>query len=127
MPGMRTLLSTLCFLTLTATGLRAELTVKAYRENLASSDSAVVRETRAYVLGLGEGMQFADIELEATKQVHIYCQPAKLAVTIENYIDILDRQIADASTFLTEARLNETTIDILLMAGLKETFPFKGK
>lgn len=126
MPGMRTPLM-LCFLILTATGLRAELTVKAYRENLVSDDNAVVRETRGYVLGLGEGMQYAEIELEVTKRVHIFCAPPKLAVTMENCMDILDRQIKKAATFLTEARLTETTIDILLMVGLKETFPCSGK
>jgi len=65
----------------------------------------------------------ASVEAEKSG-VHIYCQPAKLALGTQNYKDILDQEI---KSLPASPKVNEMTINILLLLGLQETFPCKGK
>ena len=50
--------------------------------------------------------------------------PEKLALGIENYIGIIDRQIkALSSSGLPPEQLEQTDIGLVLLAGLQATFP----
>jgi len=66
-------------------------------------------------------------EAARTKTSAFYCSPAKLALALDNYINIIDRQIKADTVRLPEERTRGTWIEVLLMVGLQETFPCKGK
>jgi len=118
---MRTLLVTLCLLAVSVVQAKAEINVKDYKTSMAS-DNASRAMTRAYIRGLGEGMAWANIN-----QARLYCPPGQLALVLENFIDIIDRQIEMRSTRWPQAELDRTYIGLLLFDGLKETFPCGGK
>jgi len=99
---------------------KAEINVKDYKTSMAS-DNASRAMTKAYIRGLGEGMAWANIN-----QARLYCPPGQLALVLENYIDIIDRQVEMRSRW-SQAELDETYIGLLLFSGLKETFPCGGK
>jgi hypothetical protein len=122
--GMRTFLTTLCFLTLISAEALAQ-DVPLYRKMIASSDASVVKEAKMYVKGLGDGISWANTLVSLEDGRALYCPPDKLALTVENYLDILDRQIDARSKVVTEAKLNETPLGFLLLDGLQETFPCK--
>lgn len=124
---MRTLLATLCFLTMSAVQAKAEITVKEYKARMASSDAALVVATKYYYIkGLGEGMAWANSSA-SIRQTPLFCPPHNLALTVENFIDIIDRQIRMAQTKGEGAYVEGADIGLLLMAGLEETFPCERK
>jgi hypothetical protein len=119
---MRTLLATLCFLTMADVQAKAEVTVKEYKARMASSDAALVFATKYYVRGLGEGMVWANTSARL-RQAPLFCSPHNLELTVENFIDIIDRQILMAQAEGEGAYVEGTYIGLLLSAGLEETFP----
>jgi hypothetical protein len=120
---MSTILVTLLsVVALAVVDLKAEVTVKEYRTRMASRDSAVIAATRLYIKGVGEGIGWANNE-PTTGRKPFYCPPEKLAVNLENYMDILNRQIKTLSMRLTQSQLEEAWIGLLLLKGLQEAFP----
>jgi hypothetical protein len=105
---MRTLLATLWFLTMAAVQARAEVTVKEYKARMASSDAALVFATKYYVRGLGEGMVWANTSARL-RQSPLFCSPHNLELTVENFIDIIDRQILMAQAEGKEPTWREPT------------------
>jgi hypothetical protein len=97
---------------------KAEINVKEYKTRMALDDASRAM-TKAYIRGLGEGMAWANID-----QARLYCPPGQLALVLENFIDIIDRQIEMRSTRWPQAELDKTYIGLLLFAGLKKTFLF---
>jgi hypothetical protein len=125
---MRIRFLTLCFLLLSGFQLSAELLVKQYREQIKSTDAAVLTFVKLYVQGLGDGIIWANSEVETQMSKHLFCQPTKLALTQSNYLNILDRQIEYSKTLFTEAELEKAPIGFFLLKGLVDTFPCpKGK
>ena len=82
--------------------------------------------TKNYVRGLGEGILEANTQA-TLKGIPLYCQPEKLALTTENYIDMIDRQIETAKRYHKDEELRELGISMLLMLQLLETFPCSKK
>jgi len=116
---MRTLLATVVFLTL-GTKLKADMTVKDYRANMASSNPDTVAITRAWIMGLGEGTEWTNTELVRAGKLPLYCQPPKLALGMDNYVDMINRRI--------EANKDNPSLEImhigsLLIRQLADTFP----
>jgi hypothetical protein len=117
---------TLCFLTLVAVEASA-LTVKEYRADMASADQARITMTRIYIGGLGEGIVAANVQVGRINKAPIFCQPQKLALGMDNFINILDRFITTISTKAPREKVDEMSIPLLLLEGLQETFPCNGK
>ena len=80
-----------------------------------------------FIQGLGEGFLWANTELEFNKRPLLYCQPGKLLLGSENYKDILDRQIDEMRKIDKKFNEDKYYIGIILLEGLKETFPCKNK
>jgi len=116
-PNMRTLFAALCLLIVSRSAANAEMTVSEYRQRITSTDATLVDVTKVYIKGLGEGIGWGNAEKE------FYCQPAKLALGMENFLDIIDRQIKELSTSVSAAKLDEMWIGLLLSQGLQRTFP----
>lgn len=75
---------------------------------------------KTYVLGLGEAFLYATIDLEFNKKAPLFCPPRQLALTTENYIQILDNELRGDKNFDSDA-----PVGLVLLEGLKKTFPCK--
>lgn len=76
-----------------------------------------------YINGLGEGMGWANIALVNRGEAPLYCQPGKLAITMDNYIMILDNFIEDAKK--KNKYRAEDPVGMYMLIGLQRTFPCK--
>jgi hypothetical protein len=82
---MRALVTGLVLAAISVQGINAELSVKQYKEIMASGNESRIQMTRAYVLGLGEGMRNLNATLLALSEVRVFCPPAKLALGVEKF------------------------------------------
>jgi hypothetical protein len=98
------------------------MSVRNYTTSISSDDEVVVVATKAYIKGLGEGIKSANA-YATTAKTPLFCPPEKLALALENYIDIINRQIKSLSSQMTQAKLEDLWIGVLVMEGLHEPSP----
>ena len=105
---------------LAAVPLHAQVTVKDYRA--ASTNDPANLLVQTYIKGLGEGIMLANLEAER-KKVSPYYARQKLALTVDNYVNILEQTIKDleANKYPAE-QLDTLPISIPLMHGLEVMF-----
>src|ERR1700726_1792725 len=87
---MRIILVSLLLLSGNTARLSGEVTVKQYKIDIANPKEAPL--LRLYVQGLGEGMLAANVFATRDK-TPLYCPPGKLALGVQNYLDIINDQI----------------------------------
>jgi hypothetical protein len=121
--AMRIMLVILFALAFQLAPLRAEMTVKFYRESINSQNKDIVRSTMIYLKGLGDGIVWANAAAEQYSKTRLFCQPGKLAFNVENYRDIVDRQITDLARTMLPNSLDDTALALVLVTGLRTTFP----
>jgi hypothetical protein len=103
----------------------ADYTIGNYKNAIASENPERIALMKRYLLGVGDGLSSGSV---GGKQ-QLFCGPEKLALTLENYINILNSRIQ----YLDRLWGNETEkvdrrpIGLELLTGLQETFPCKGK
>jgi len=122
---MRTLLAVAAYIVLSAVQGNAEITVKEYKAAIANAAGGDA--VKLYIKGLGEGIGWANIRA-TTAKMPLFCPPGKLALGLENFIDIIDRQIeAQAKGNMPQAQLDGAMIGLVLLVGFQETFPCTSK
>lgn len=72
-----------------------------------------------YVQGLGDGYLRSSIIVRGRGDAGLYCPPMRLALNSENYIQIIDKEIAN----LNDSELANTDIGFILYDGLVKNFP----
>lgn len=123
---MRTAIQVLCLLIFIGTAAKAEITVRDYRTTMSSKDQAQIALTKFYVNGIAAGIMAANARLDIVNQ--LYCPNKSLVLNTDNYLDILDREIANlAQRGMPNAMLDETPISLVILGGLQETFPCHNK
>ncbi len=83
------------------------------------------QDFKIYINGVGDGLSLANAELMTTSKSPLYCQPSTLALRAENYLQILRDYIAKNWEKAEKSCGADCPITILLLMGLKETFPCK--
>jgi hypothetical protein len=106
-----------------AAPLRAQWTVKFYRESIASQNKDIVRATTLYVKGLGDGMVWANSGAKIYSKAPLFCEPDKLALAPDNYLSIIDQEISEMATKMAPKQLDQTALALVLFTGLRTTFP----
>ena len=101
------------FIPLMASFADAEWTVKEYK-SMKHTDMF-----REYITGFGRGTYWANVQLQQTGNSPLYCQPSKLPLSAENYLNILDRYLAENKDKIKP----DAIIEFLLLKGLIDTFP----
>jgi hypothetical protein len=102
---------------------KADSTVKEYKEAMASSDPTSVRVMKVYILGMGEGIGWANTMADGI----LYCEPSQLALGVANFVDIINREIEATSKMASKENLDKMWIGLMLMKGLQSTFPCASK
>ncbi|MDR3396599.1 MAG: hypothetical protein P4M06_03470 [Pandoraea sp.] len=94
-------------------------TVGEYKKTKHAAETypATANSLRAYVAGLGQGMFWANVALEAQGNKKLYCPPRALALNVNNYMSILDKEVTKPVTRDTD------DIGVLLLQALIDTFP----
>lgn len=59
---------------------------------------AASNSLKAYVAGLGQGMFWANVALKAQGKEKLYCPPPTLALNVDNYLSILDKEVGKPTT-----------------------------
>ncbi len=78
-----------------------------------------------YVLGVGRGLLWANSAMKRQTGKSLFCHPEKMILQKENFLHILDDQIAnDTREFGTE-KVKDKSIELFLLRGLIATFPCK--
>ena len=91
----------------------AEFTLKEYKS---MKQTEMFKE---YITGVGRGIYWANMHLLQTGNSPFYCQPLKLSLSGENYLNILDRYVEQNKDKVKPG----TFIELLLLEGLIDTFP----
>jgi hypothetical protein len=82
------------------------------------------KELQLYIEGMGVGLVTANAYMFWETKQRLFCQPGQLALEKENFIRILDDEIARQELQNFE-KTQEAPIQLLLMMGLIQTFPCK--
>lgn len=73
--------------------------------------------TKIYISGLGKGIFWANLDANSLLKKKLYCPPGKLALAVDNYMQILNDEIARG---IYPA---DTPIEFVLLKGLERVFP----
>jgi hypothetical protein len=122
-PAMRRILAVLFFIALGCTELAAEPSVKTYKQVMLKTNSLEATAMKTYITGLGDGITWTEAQVEHNKGKPLFCIPVQLALTTDNFVDILNREIKEMSSLLTADQLETSPIGSFLVIGLVQTFP----
>jgi hypothetical protein len=118
---------TLLMLTLVCLQLgAADMTVRQYQKDVRSSDRDRADAVKLYVMGIGNGIAWANTAAEKNN-APLYCQPPHFSMNGNNYVDILDKMIKNFEAKTTAKELNELPVAMLVLMGLQESFPCEAK
>jgi hypothetical protein len=107
-----------------ATGANAQMSVKDYQEIIATKDSDAIHLVTSYIKGIGDGFVFYGVRAEdSVNQKPLFCQPGKLPLRTENFVDIIDNEIKRSATLMPKEKLDKIPLATILLSGLQETFP----
>lgn len=70
-----------------------------------------------YMGGVGSGFYWSNAVLQSQGQPPLYCQPSKLALTLDNYMHIFEDELK------RNAHQEDEPAEYILFLGLKNTFP----
>lgn len=95
-----------------------------YAVDMSMSDYIEARNspaTKAYVTGLGEGLDFASHQAESLHGAPLFCAPPRLKLTTQNFIDIIE-----AERIVNPGKSSGPWPLVgVLLRGLVRTFPCK--
>lgn len=106
-------------LTISAGAAQAEPTLGQYQTARKLPDFS------AYMIGLDDGISWANANLASLHEAPLYCQPGKLALTVEQSLSILDAYIA-AEKLKPKAKNPfdaSSPIGVVYLFALKDAFP----
>ena len=78
-------------------------------------------EFKLYLKGVGEGLEWANEELAARGSKALYCKPQKEVVDLEQYSEILNREVTENAREL----IDDMPVGLILLNGLIKSFPCK--
>lgn len=98
---------------------QADCIVKQYKA-MKGQDKEI---TRIYLTGVGVGTRWVNAELKHSGKPPLYCVPDELVLETDNYSRILDDEIKRTEKRLGFQKTQDFPIGLLLLDGLKNTFP----
>ena len=120
---MRKLVTMLAFLLVTA-GVSEALSLQEYIKRSKSEDKNQRQAMNIYVLGLGEGLFWANIGMKEKHNVSLFCLPKNLPLAPSHYSKILNEAIDKyKETESIKTAQNDDVLGLLLLTGLEEHFP----
>jgi hypothetical protein len=78
---------------------------------------------RFYIIGVGRGYLWANIEIKRNGGKPMFCPPENLSINSENIISVLNQKIKDFEK--NGIIKDDWDTEYILLLGLEETFPCK--
>lgn len=100
----------------------ADIHVRDYKGAKAAG-GATWDQMKVFIAGSGTALGYANVELVRTNRLPLYCSPDSLRIRSDNFLDIIDTEMASHQSLVTD----DTYIEEVLIAGLMSTFPCKAK
>ena len=76
-----------------------------------------------YIAGVGQGFFWANIEAKNATKVALFCPPTTMTLNSQNYVALLDQQIA---LYKDTNRVKDTLpVELVLLRALQDNFPCK--
>jgi hypothetical protein len=91
-----------------------------FKQYINESDETARELNKIYLDGLSDGLNIFNVILRQEGQAPLFCPPPKMALTTEQADDILRREAKKV------VPSDDMPIGIVLLAGLRETFPCGG-
>lgn len=110
-------------LSLLSGSVLAEFSVEEYEKVRARPGTRAYEDATLYILGIGEGIAWANVALANKKMPRLYCPPPNLAMNANNYLQMADNAAKESHEKLRNVK--EISIEILLLNELQTTFPCK--
>jgi len=102
-------------LTLIVASPAIALDVQEYEERKNTSRDVL----KIYINGVGEGYSWSNSILKQRGNPPLYCPPQKIALNADNYMAIIDAQIAK----MKKSGAIEIPVELILYLGLVDSFP----
>jgi hypothetical protein len=108
-----------------------DLSVKLFRQILASGDKQTINLMKTYIMGLGVGMEWVEAQRQATlKSAPLFCPSQTNGLSVNNFVDLIEvglKTVASAVErgFMKQADVDESPIGSWLVAGFVQAFPCK--
>ncbi len=109
---MKKILTTLLLL---STNVFAGMTVAEYQKNVSTNDIGW------YLVGLGNGFDFSNTELEALKQKRLYCRPSNTKLTEQELRGMINSWISQHKI----EEIRKIQIEPVLLSQLIKKYPCK--
>ena len=115
----------ICFIAFTVNSAIA-MELQQFRQAQEDSPQKLVYDS--WIEGVGVGIDWANAEMILRKMKPLYCPSKNLTLGLENYLDILERQLQKIKEFSkknpgTVKDINKFPVEYLLLQGLINTFP----
>jgi len=92
----------------------ASVLLRTYKSPIDKADKALLK---VYLDGVKEGIVMLNVTLQAEGRQPLFCQPQKLALTVEQAEEIMTRKAKKM------ADPDRVPVSIILIHGLQDTFP----
>jgi hypothetical protein len=101
----------------------ADMTLKGYR-NLRDSTSAEAKYiAKMFVMGIADGLNYANAELTLTRREPLFCTPDRLPLQFENFDLIVEQEAEHLGEGDGKTKTLDYDVALVLMKGLIRTFP----
>lgn len=127
---MKKFIMALAFVVVSASPAFAVFTVQDFLDIQSGNCQECKNNFRKYLSGMANGIQYMQIAMRIkVKALPLYCPPQRLALSVDNYFDILEREITTQMISLKNKengdldRLLKRLIQSILVLGLQNTFP----
>jgi hypothetical protein len=108
-------------ITVAAIGISAAFSVSAMTLDAYKKEKMAKSQVLSFYLGaVGEGMSWSNTQLRSEGRDPLYCEPTRLAMNGENYIQIIDDFVAELPPPVLP---NNTPVEMLLVKALVKDFP----
>ena len=123
---MHAVLWLLCLLC--AVTVSEAFTIVEYRTLRTMRDASTQQRLQLYVDGLGNGMLWASSAMKVQMGRSLYCPPAQMGLTAQNYMHLLQQSIGKrletpGGRAWLEQHADEQVLGMLLLSELQEVFP----
>ena len=99
----------------------AAISVELYLEAMSRNNEKITSKIEENLMGINDGLMYANSELRSLNKAQLYCQPAKLKLTSKMLVAFLDTEI---ESFIDRGiDISKVPIGMILLKSFKKLFP----
>jgi hypothetical protein len=99
----------------------SSISVELYLKAMSGDDKRIKSTIERNLMGINDGLMYANGELRSLKKEQLYCQPSKLALTSSMIVSFLDAEIESFKDKGID--ISKVPIGMILLESFKKVFP----